>query len=51
MFEYAISDGEGTLVDYGVLECYWINLYAIEVRKAKQSMIFAPCENGCETGK
>ena len=51
MFEYAISDGEGTLVDYGVLEYDNMTSLWRVVLELRYTYIFAPCEDMCETGK
>ena len=49
MYEYAISRGEGTLVDYGVLSSYDL-LYVFENLLEGESLIFQECEEDCVTG-
>ena len=50
MFEFAISDGEGTLIDYGVVT--WLELLAI-LRAAPYTCthICGPALPGCQTGQ
>ena len=49
MYEYAISRGEGTLVDYGVFSSYGL-FYMIENLLEGESLIIQECEEGCKTG-
>jgi hypothetical protein len=62
MYEYAISDGEGTLLAYGVIVSFIDDDDgAISVRSeriwksvplSRRSMvIIAPCPDDCETGR
>ena len=62
MFEYAISCGEGTLLDYGVLEeieFLWIvtrldytDVYVSDqIKNGNQTVICAPVSWRCETGE
>jgi len=51
MFEYAISDGEGTLIDYGVVDVASIAVTAIIAASKMWAIIIAPCPDDCETGK
>ncbi len=57
MYEYAITAGEGTLIEFGVME--WrlfvalsemLETYISGVENG-QTLIIAPCDDDCETGK
>jgi hypothetical protein len=54
MFEYAISAGEGTLFEYGVFDIEGV-YQAIDVVDCRiggdKVLIFAPCDDDCETGQ
>jgi len=50
MFEYAISRGEGTLIDHGLAE--YEDLYGmIDYPEDGETVIFAQCDEDCRTGK
>lgn len=52
MFEYAISEGEGTLIDYGVaIDEDLIEIIEDALATESVTMIFAPCHDDCETGR
>lgn len=48
-YEYAVSDGEGTLLDYGVVSA--TEAYNGIAWFGDKTLIIAPCEPDCETGK
>lgn len=52
MIEYAITNGKGTLIDYGVVENM---IYAFEeatlASEYEHSFHMRPCPVDCETGK
>ena len=51
-YEYAITAGEGTLIDFGVIRCEYFEDAAFAVEpKEGQTVIIAPCAKGCETGQ
>lgn len=47
--EYAVSDGEGTLLAYGAVPYY--DMSAINACWNDKTLITAPCTEDCETGK
>jgi len=49
MYEYAVSSGEGTLVDYGVFSPYGL-LFMIGDLLEGESLIIQECEEDCVTG-
>ena len=50
MYEYAITNGRGRLIDYGV--CGATELKALrESLLQNEIMLFGYCGKGCETGK
>ncbi len=49
MYEYAISRGEGTLVDYGVFSS-WGLLHIVENLLEGEVLIIQECEEDCITG-
>lgn len=52
MFEYAISQGPGTLIDYGKFEDLDDVLYMIEFNGYEQNtVIVSPASPDCETGE
>lgn len=51
MAEYAISDGEGTLIDYGIVYSEAILLLTEEALLMGRTSIFGPCSDDCETGQ
>jgi hypothetical protein len=50
MFEYAISEGEGTLIDYGVFDD-WMLTGVIDRMSPEESLTISRCTDDCETGK
>jgi hypothetical protein len=51
MFEYAISEGEGTLVAHGVMHDGLIDLGIMNMIHPGCTIIVAPCADDCETGQ
>lgn len=49
MYEYAISRGEGALIEYGILSCYAL-LLTLEDLLDGESIIIQECEEDCVTG-
>ena len=49
MYEYAISRGEGTLIEHGVFSSYGL-LVMIENLLDGESIIIQECEEDCVTG-
>lgn len=49
MFEYAISAGEGTLLSFGTLTPRDEDL--IDFLAPDETLVIAPCDTDCETGK
>lgn len=49
MYEYAISEGEGTLVDYGVFASYGL-LNVLESLLEGEYIIIKECKYNCVTG-
>tara|TARA_R110000737_G_scaffold340221_1_gene362883 strand:+ start:11596 stop:11766 length:171 start_codon:yes stop_codon:yes gene_type:complete len=53
MFEYAISDGDGTLIKYGVADVRDLDLMVVKFSDRTDktaTMIFAPISDDCQTG-
>ena len=49
-FEYAVSDGEGTLLDHGVLSSLAQFVGLLATHGGKQMML-EPCSRMCPTGE
>jgi hypothetical protein len=49
MYEYAVSSGEGTLIDYGVVSGYLL-MDLIESLFEYDSIIVKVCDEDCKTG-
>lgn len=49
--EYAISRGEGTLIEFGVMEWWVLQELVMPRRRFDETVIFQPCEDECETGE
>lgn len=50
MFQYAVSDGEGTLIGYGIVSANDLINGAL-VWAMVYTFICEPCARDCETGK
>jgi beta-phosphoglucomutase-like phosphatase (HAD superfamily) len=51
MFEYAISDGDGTLIDFGVMEYdAMVRLWKVGL-ELRHTFIYAPCPDDCQTSR
>jgi hypothetical protein len=48
-FEYVITAGEGTLIEFGVIQD-WEVLNMVE-SLAYEDLLIAPCDDDCETGQ
>lgn len=63
MYEYAISDGEGTLVEFGIIDGHDIDLMPTSIdfwdkrtgrwrrEHGDITLIISPCSEDCETGR
>jgi hypothetical protein len=51
MFEYAISAGEGTLLDYGIVNLYKMADIMLQAALNRQTILIGPAYLGCQTGK
>ena len=49
MYEYAISRGEGTLIEYGILSYYYL-LLTLDDLLDGELIIIQECEEDCVTG-
>lgn len=54
MYEYVISNGEGTLIEFGITEdaLHFLGLlFWVHTHKTMISIMVEPCDRYCETSK